>query len=262
MKHITFFKLCIAALLGIVVMSSCKELSLSDTKIVLDGHGGGSSKSITIKTSESWIVEVDTTSSWIHVSRNGGNGTGDLVVSADCHYKFDEGTRYGTVTIKTAKNFYTIEVSQNIIEENGDLGLSVIWDIKNVGASSSSDYGNYYTFEEAKNIKNDGWRTPTEGEFKELLDNCDGYGWVTKNGTKGRVLVSKINGNAIFLPAAGLRYGTDGYHVDVGSDGFYWSSTAFGGRVYYLHLRFYSDDAYVYGSYSGGGQSVRLVRSL
>lgn len=62
---------------------------------------------------------------------------------------------------------------------------------------------------------------------------------------------------AVFLPAAGVRYGTDvGYF---GDDGYYWSSTAFGGNdAWYVYFR--ENDVYP-GDYIGrnGGQSVRLV---
>ena len=48
-----------------------------------------------------------------------------------------------------------------------DLGLSVKWATCNVGAKSPTEYGDYYTFDEA--LKS-GMRLPTEAEFKELID--------------------------------------------------------------------------------------------
>ncbi len=64
---------------------------------------------------------------------------------------------------------------------------------------------------------------------------------------------------AVFLPAAGDRFGTAVY--DVGSGGYYWSSTASAYSAYYLYFRsgyVSPDDA----SYRYFGQSVRLVRPL
>ena len=68
------------------------------------------------------------------------------------------------------------------------------------------------------------WRMPTDGEWGELLDECT---WEWKNAYKGTtagyLVTSKINGNSIFLPAAGYRFGGDldyaGYYC------FYWPSS-------------------------------------
>ncbi len=61
----------------------------------------------------------------------------------------------------------------------------------------------------------------------------------------------------IFLPAAGYRYGTE---VDnVGTNGYYWSSTCYGeSTVYYMH--FNDDDISVSNYIRHRGRSVRLVR--
>ncbi len=46
------------------------------------------------------------------------------------------------------------------------------------------------------------WRTPTDSELQELIDNCT-LEWATVNGVKGYKVIGK-NGNSIFLPAAGF----------------------------------------------------------
>lgn len=63
------------------------------------------------------------------------------------------------------------------------------------------------------------WRIPTDAEWTELRNKCT-WTWTTQNGVNGRLVTSKNNGNSIFLPAAGcdLLY-------EVGSDGYYWSSS-------------------------------------
>ncbi len=70
------------------------------------------------------------------------------------------------------------------------------------------------------------WRMPTDGEWRELLDECT---WEWKNAYKGTtagyLVTSKINGNSIFLPAAGYRYSDD--LLDAGSYGDYWSSSLY-----------------------------------
>ena len=65
------------------------------------------------------------------------------------------------------------------------------------------------------------WRMPTQAEQDELFNKCTRT-WTTKNGVKG-YRVTGPNGNSIFLPAAGRRYGWS--LGDKGSYGYYWSSS-------------------------------------
>lgn len=66
-----------------------------------------------------------------------------------------------------------------------------------------------------------GWRMPNQAEINELCDSCT-WEWTTLNGVNG-YKVTGPNGNSIFLPAAGYRYGTSSYGI--GTDGYYRSST-------------------------------------
>ena len=69
------------------------------------------------------------------------------------------------------------------------------------------------------------WRMPTNAEWTELSKNCT-WTWTTDyNGTgvKGDIVTSVVNGNSIFLPAAGYR--VDYNLFDVGNNGIYWSSS-------------------------------------
>ncbi len=151
-----------------------------------------------------------------------------------------------TTTKSTGKGTGTINGHDYV-----DLGLSVKWATCNVGASSPSDYGNYYAWGETStkssytedNSKTYGkdmgdiagnpsydaaranwggsWRLPTEEEIDELVDRCDAT-WTTMNGHNG-YKVTGPNGNSIFLPAAGWRSGTS--LSITGEFGSYWSST-------------------------------------
>ncbi len=136
-----------------------------------------------------------------------------------------------------------------------NLGLSVCWAGWNVGASSPEEYGNYYAWGETttkssytessyqyhngsdyvnigSNISDtkydvaraqwgDSWRLPTKAEFEELINRCT-WTWTTYNNVNG-YKVTGPNGNFIFLPAAGSRYGTELNFR--GSDGYYWSGS-------------------------------------
>lgn len=175
-----------------------------------------------------------------------------------------------------------------------DLGLpsGTKWASCNVGATKPEEYGGYYAWGETEekevyngsnykyyqngsyvNIGSDisgtdydvahvkwsgNWCMPTLDDIKELLDNCTTE-WTTLNGVNGRKFISKINGNSIFLPAAGYRWGGDlGL---AGERGYYWSSTRYpdlSGGAYDLY--FYSGDAYWSDLYHrGSGRSVRPV---
>lgn len=103
------------------------------------------------------------------------------------------------------------------------------------------------------------WRMPTKAEQDELrnTDNCT-WEWTTLNGVEGYKVISKKNGNSIFLPAAGYRY-DDSLHY-AGSYGLYWSSSLNTSSGYYAYrLSFGSDYVGCYYRYRYLGQSVRPV---
>lgn len=66
------------------------------------------------------------------------------------------------------------------------------------------------------------WRTPTDDEWEELLQNTTNI-WTVRNGINGRLF--SANGNSIFLPAG---HGHPDYHhlfYIAGTWGAYWSSS-------------------------------------
>ena len=178
-----------------------------------------------------------------------------------------------------------------------DLGLSVKWATMNVGATSPEGYGYYFAWGETQSKSTydfstyfdsvDGsstnfnkystskkttldpeddaahvnwggdWRMPTSGEVYELINNCT-WSWTTQNGVKGYKVTSKKNGNSIFLPAAGWR-GVSSLG-NVGSYGYYWSSSLYSSPSYYAYiLHFSSSDVYRDSTRRSYGQSVRAV---
>ncbi len=169
-----------------------------------------------------------------------------------------------------------------------DLGLpsGLKWATCNVGASSPSDYGDYFAWgetttkseymeESGKTWKKEvgdissnpqydaaranwggSWRLPSETEFWELIDKCT-WTWMSQGGHYG-YKVTGPNGNSIFLPAAGYRDGSS--LIDAGDYGCYWSSTPFDIDTQYAnYLYFLSSDLDVYWYYRGSGRSVRPV---
>ncbi len=135
-----------------------------------------------------------------------------------------------------------------------DLGLSVKWATCNVGADSPNAYGDYFawgetttksnytrsssvtygmsmsdisgnaTYDAARANWGGTWRMPTKDEMDELVDKCTTE-WITVNGVGGRK-VTGLNGNNIFLPAAGIRFDRSLNYG--GAYGYYWSSSSRG----------------------------------
>ena len=144
-----------------------------------------------------------------------------------------------------------------------DLGLpsGTLWATCNIGATSPELAGLYFAFGETTgysaeqvkkgersfdsasytapsvsenlNLEQDAahvnlggnWRMPTKAECQELIDNTTQTWTNDYNGTgvAGKVFTSKVNGNSAFFPAAG--YCLDSSMFQVGSYGYYWSST-------------------------------------
>ena len=84
------------------------------------------------------------------------------------------------------------------------------------------------------------WRMPSLDEIKELRNNCT-WQWTSVNGVDGYKVIG-TNGNSIFLPATGYRYGLDVFSG--GEYGEYWSTTLLGtDNSLVSHLGF-ADDNY------------------
>lgn len=110
-----------------------------------------------------------------------------------------------------------------------DLGVSnhLWWATMNVGAESPSDYGDYFTWDEASRLDWGGhWRLPTSQEIATLLNNCHVV-WTERDGVPGCEVfgpnVSFAYSNvSIFLPASGMLTSSGLQHL--GKLGFYWAS--------------------------------------
>lgn len=109
----------------------------------------------------------------------------------------------------------------------------------------------------ARAKKGGSWRMPTKAEQDELRNKCD-WKWTTKKGINGYEVKSRVNGNSIFLPAAGYRQNSSS-HV-VGSGASYWSSTLSSDQpIDACLLYFNSDSIGEVGNPRDVGFSVRAV---
>lgn len=104
------------------------------------------------------------------------------------------------------------------------------------------------------------WRMPTIAEMIELMEKCK-WTWTKHNGVRGYKVTSKINGNSIFLPAAGSRGDID--IRNAGKEGCYWTSTVYNLKPYDAFLLALSpNDAYAVRVGRCGGNTIRPVISI
>ena len=104
------------------------------------------------------------------------------------------------------------------------------------------------------------WQMPSIEQLEELINSeYTSMEWTTVNGVNGRKITSKSNGNSIFLPAAGCRYGTS---FDLaGLSGEYWSRSLYTyGSCYARCLKFNSGHVNTGSYYRNNGRGVRPVR--
>ena len=153
------------------------------------------------------------------------------------------------------------EVLTPSAHEYVDLGLpsGTLWATCNIGADAPEDYGDNFAWGETEPKSNYNWGTykwgesplskyndsdglqclepeddaasvlwgsewhmPTQEQSAELYDECD-WTWTVVNGVSGRKVTSRVNGNYIFLPAAGCY--EDSSLLRGGHTGYFWTNT-------------------------------------
>lgn len=104
-----------------------------------------------------------------------------------------------------------------------------------------------------------GWRMPSKEQLLELRNsNYTTIEWTTENEVEGIKITSKRNGNSIFLPAAGWRYGTEPLGF---VESAYWSRSLYlNGSYNAWYLKFASGYINMNMKYRYQGRSVRPVR--
>ncbi|MBR4845620.1 MAG: hypothetical protein IKU98_04275 [Bacteroidaceae bacterium] len=271
---------------------------ITDSGATLSGTVGNSDKSVTCGIIYGISSTLSATSGTMESTSSSGEFSVNVTgLSANttyyyCAYAVVDGEyRYGEVLSFTTASSVTVTSGDAI-----DLGLSVKWASCNVGAELPEEYGDYFAWGETSpkskynddtsvtlglstsELKSrgiigsngnltadydaatvnlgDDWRMPTKAEQDELRESCT-WSWTTLNGVEGYKVTSS-NGNSIFLPAAGYRYGTS--LNGAGSYGYYWSATPYSGSNYAYSLYFLSGGYdWDYCSYRNLGHSVRPV---
>ncbi len=130
------------------------------------------------------------------------------------------GTKWATCNIGATKpEEYGWYVMWGSIEDCSNITCSKIT-CKTYGMELEDISGDK-NFDVATAVLGSGYRMPTIKDFRELSDNSYKM-WATINGVNGYLIRSKINGNSIFLPAAGYRNGNTFFQRN--TMGWYWDS--------------------------------------
>ena len=214
---------------------------------------------------------------------------GNVTVTA----KAEDKTAECIITVKKKAPLGSVDLGIVMTREDGTT-YNLYWAECNLGASKPEEYGYYYAWAEtepktifswenykwyngsqygggsklinynssviqleddAANVALGGdWRIPTRAEIFALEENCQ-WEWTELNDIFGYLVVSKVNGNSIFLPAAGFL--DAGWHglgpetdsaTEVGVTGHYWASTFFSISIINM-----ADLMIIYSGYIGAG---------
>ena len=187
---------------------------------------------------------------WVDLGLPSGTKWATMNVGADSPEDYGDYFAWGETTTKSDYNLSTYKWC----EGSGDTmtrycassSYGTVDNIRTLYLSDDAAYVNWGT----------SWRMPTDEELKELQTNCT-WTWITQNGVSGRKVTSKVNGNSIFLPAAGYRYDSGLKQVGYGR---YWSSSrGLSDSDHASCLEFDSGDVYRDISTRYRGRSVRPV---
>ena len=119
---------------------------------------------------------------------------------------------------------YYQDVSYDMVGGNSeyvDLGLSVKWASRNVGAAGPEQTGGFFSWSEddiAHARLGGSWRMPTTKEINELIKKCN-WSWASVKGEIGYLITSNKPGytdRSIFLPY---------YYAGTSGDVAYWSGS-------------------------------------
>ena len=110
----------------------------------------------------------------------------------------------------------------------------------------------------AHEIWKERWHIPTKENFEELIANCI-CKWDRLKGVQGYTLISKLNGNSVFFPAAGY-WDKDGPFGEYESGSYWSSSVAEGNRPYDAWQLFFMDTSlHLNHDYRHRGLSIRPI---
>ena len=191
-----------------------------------------------------------------------------LTATANEGYIFNNWSENGELVSTEATYAFTVNGNRDLVAHFAisiggnsyvDLGLpsGTLWATCNVGATTPEQYGNLYSWVDY--YWNMPPNMPTNEQCIELVSNTSGA-WTTRNGVNGWLFVG-LNGNILFLPAAGYLSGNA--ILGRGVDGMYWSQTPdpYNSNMYYYLFFSSSGCGYQGTGHYAFGLSVRQVRT-
>lgn len=215
-----------------------------------------------------WIVSYDSGKSYSTLLNEKGESVKASGEDGDSFFNaVDVTTDELRIELKDGTEL-VIPIGEQPLYKAVDLGLSVKWSSKNLGATLPSDIGEYYlwgdadntgviAFYEAPNVNNicgteydivramwgGTWRMPSRGEFMELVSSCT-WTKATVNGTEGMKVIGP-NKNSIFLPNTGCLFPASGVlgttQLSYENEGHYWCGNSYldtyGRFAYTLQIR-------------------------
>lgn len=150
------------------------------------------------------------------------------------------------------KNDYSWDSYDYWTDSNGD-GDVASTELADIG----SDIGGNSAYDAATKKWGSIWRMPSFSQIEKLRSNCP-FEWTQLNGINGWMFTAP-NSNKIFMPAAGYRYYTA--PRDLGSHGYYWTSSAVATFKWHAHyLDLLQDKTTPSSRYRFHGCTVRPVR--
>ena len=209
---------------------------------------------------------------------------GTPVGSFQSNVSDNDGNSYKTVQIGTqvwmAENLKTSKYSDGTtipnITDNTQLSnlTTGAWAYYNNDAANNAKYGKLYnwyavspTTNGNKNVCPTGWHVPTDAEWTVLTDYLGGEnvagGKLKEVDTTNWISPNTESTNASLFTGlpGGSRYFYGYYYNDVGSYGYWWSSTESSiGSAWYRYLHYYSEPAYRNYNSKQYGFSVRCLR--
>lgn len=139
------------------------------------------------------------------------------------------------------------------------------------GDEETLQYGYLYNFETAKTLGTEGWRLPTDEDWKDLerhlgmgAGEADEEEW--RGDFTGELLMQDSTGSGLNLQCAGYYYTEGGAGIrNRGIDGIYWTASLDAGSTGYAWTRmvgYYRQEVRRFSMLTKKGLSVRLVRDV
>ena len=147
--------------------------SIQCTPSCIENNGTGGTYSVTITSSLPWTASCNC--SWITYSPTSGEGNAFVTINVS-----NGSTATGNVMFSNRNGSAILEIKRIVVpngKENGyeyvDLGLSVKWATKNVGASSEKDNGKFYAWgeltERPDSYKQSQYKFYSNGKFTKYV---------------------------------------------------------------------------------------------